>query len=209
MKEIQHHYDLSDDWVLIEHLLQQLQQAGYSNWASLQAKLLSLGLTDLQAVQSFLGQQDAAKELSWLWQLLIMRFKQVKLHSLEEFSSSGQVGLYLCDQVGSSPQEQLLVLYLDAKNQLLGQKAISLGTADKALAHPRDVFRWAVVYNCTGMIVAHNHPSGHLTPSQQDLRFSQKLLFLSKEMGIKFWDHFIVSEQSYLSFREQGYLIKS
>ncbi|MCI1290050.1 MAG: DNA repair protein RadC [Lactobacillus sp.] len=209
MKEFQHHYDLSNDWSLVDCLLQNLQAAGYSNWADLRTKLLRLGLTDLQAVQSFLSQQDSADNLAWLWQLLIVRCKQVKLHSLEEFSSSGQVGLYLCDQLGSLLQEQLLVLYLDAKNQLLGQRAISLGTADKALAHPRDVFRWAVVYNCTGMIVAHNHPSGHLSPSQQDLRFSQKLLALSGEMGIKFWDHFIVAEQSYLSFREQGYLIKS
>lgn len=209
MNNFQHHYDLSSDWVLIDHLLKQLQTAGYANWASLQAKLLSLGLTDLQGVQTFLSQSNSAKDLAYLWQLLIVRCKQVKLQSLEEFSSSGQVGLYLCDQLGSLQQEQLLVLYLDAKNQLLGQQAVSLGTADKALAHPRDIFRWAVVYNCTGMIVAHNHPSGHLTPSQQDLRFSQKLDTLSEEMGIKFWDHFIVAEQSYLSFREQGYLIKS
>jgi DNA repair protein RadC len=80
---------------------------------------------------------------------------------------------------------------------------------NKAIAHPRDIFRWAVIYNCAGMIVAHNHPSGHLAPSQQDLRLSQKLENLSQEMGISFWDHFIVSEQAYLSFRERGYLIKS
>jgi DNA repair protein RadC len=166
-------------------------------------------LKDLQAVHAYLSQHGQADELAWLWQLLVLRFKQIKLRSLEEFSSSSQVGLYLCDQLGSLLQERLLVLYLDAKNQLVGQKVISQGTLNKAIAHPRDIFRWAVIYNCAGMIVAHNHPSGHLAPSQQDLRLSQKLENLSQEMGISFWDHFIVSEQAYLSFRERGYLIKS
>ncbi|MCH3989927.1 MAG: DNA repair protein RadC [Lactobacillus sp.] len=209
MQNFQHHYDLTDDWILIDQLHQHLRHAGYKDWTSLRQELRRLDLKDLQAVHAYLSQHGQADELAWLWQLLVLRFKQIKLRSLEEFSSSSQVGLYLCDQLGSLLQERLLVLYLDAKNQLVGQKVISQGTLNKAIAHPRDIFRWAVIYNCAGMIVAHNHPSGHLAPSQQDLRLSQKLENLSQEMGISFWDHFIVSEQAYLSFRERGYLIKS
>lgn len=206
MSNFQHHYDLASDWILLDQLWQQLQARGISDWPALRSCLQEQGLSDLQAVQTFLSQQDGPAELAYLWQLLLMRCRQVKMRSLEEFSSSGQVGLYLCDQLGSLWQEELLVLYLDAKNQVVGQKQISLGTLDKAIAHPRDIFRWAVVYNCAGLIAAHNHPSGQLAPSQQDLRLSQKLASLSRLMGLKFWDHFIVSSESYLSFREHGYL---
>ncbi len=91
---------------------------------------------------------------------------------------------------------------MDSKNKIIAEKLIFQGTVNRAVAHPRDIFRWAVIYNSTAFFVAHNHPSGDEQPSQHDLRFTKKLVEASKCMGIDFLDHFIVTDNTYLSFRE-------
>ena len=75
---------------------------------------------------------------------------------------------------------------------------------NRSIAHPREIFRWAVIYGCSGIFIAHNHPSGKLTPSASDLELTESLRQAAKMMKIDFLDHFIVGEGQYLSLREKN-----
>ncbi|WP_456152055.1 RadC family protein, partial [Leptolyngbya ectocarpi] len=89
-------------------------------------------------------------------------------------------------------QERFAIALLDVKHQLLGTKIISLGTATETLAHPREIFREVIKQGATRVIVAHNHPSGSLEPSEADLDLTRQLLDAATILGIPLLDHLIL-----------------
>ena len=94
-------------------------------------------------------------------------------------------------------KEHFVVLYLNAKNQLVYKETISMGTLNANLVHPREVFEPALKYSAAQIIVAHNHPSGDPKPSEDDLEVTKRLTEAGKMMGIEVMDHVIVSKNSY------------
>ncbi len=104
-------------------------------------------------------------------------------------------------------REQVIALCLDSKNQPTSVSKISLGTLNQSMVHPREVFKTAVLSNAAGIIIGHNHPSGDLTPSKDDLGVTERLKNVGELLGIDLLDHVIVGpNKGYLSFREQGLL---
>lgn len=103
-------------------------------------------------------------------------------------------------------KEHFVVLYLNAKNQLVHKETISMGTLDANLVHPREVFEPALKYSAAQIIAAHNHPSGDPKPSEDDLEVTKRLTEAGKMMGIEVMDHVIVSKNSYFSFKEEKIL---
>jgi DNA repair protein RadC len=83
---------------------------------------------------------------------------------------------------------------------------VSLGSADKSIAEPKEVFRIAVMRNVPRIILAHNHPGGTLKPSPEDLRISQKLSESGRILGIEVLDHLIITPRTFLSFADKGIL---
>ncbi|WJI22986.1 DNA repair protein RadC [Thermosynechococcus sp. QKsg1] len=100
------------------------------------------------------------------------------------------------------PTERFAVLLLDVRHRLLGSHVITVGTATETLVHPREVFREAVRRNASRLIIAHNHPSGNLSPSQADLDLTKQILQAGQIMGIPVLDHLILSNGDYQSLRE-------
>ncbi|WP_298615729.1 DNA repair protein RadC [uncultured Thermosynechococcus sp.] len=100
------------------------------------------------------------------------------------------------------PTERFAVLLLDVRNRLLGSHVITVGTATETLAHPREIFREAVRRNASRLIIAHNHPSGNLSPSQADLDLTKQVLQAGQVMGIPVLDHLILGNGDYRSLRE-------
>lgn len=98
-------------------------------------------------------------------------------------------------------QERFAVLLLDAKNQLLGTKVITIGTATETLANPRDIFREVLRQGATRMIVAHNHPTGSVEPSQEDITLTKQLLQGSQLLCISLLDHLILGDGNHQSLR--------
>lgn len=99
-------------------------------------------------------------------------------------------------------QERFAVLHLDVKNRLLRTEVITVGTATETLAHPRDIFRSAVQQGDTvRLIVAHNHPSGSLDPSNEDIALTKQLIQSSRILGIPIMDHLILGEGKFLSLK--------
>lgn len=106
----------------------------------------------------------------------------------------------------SKQQEYFLALYLDGANHLCETKVITIGTLNQSLVHPREVFAPALEKRCASIIVAHNHPSGILKPSYEDIEVTKRLKEVSKILGIELLDHVIFTKDSFLSLHDEGML---
>jgi DNA repair protein RadC len=100
-------------------------------------------------------------------------------------------------------QERFAVLLLDVKHRLIGHQIISIGTATETLAHPRDIFREVIRHGAVRVIVAHNHPSGQVEPSSEDIALTRQLLAGSQFLGIPLLDHLILGNGNFLSLRQE------
>jgi len=113
---------------------------------------------------------------------------------------------FLLPETANLETEEFRVLSLNNKNRLIGKNFVSKGTVNETLVHPREVFRNAVREGAAGIIVAHNHPSGNTSPSRQDIETTRRLCEAGKLMGIPLIDHIIISNTSYMSMKEGGYM---
>ena len=99
-------------------------------------------------------------------------------------------------------QEHFAVLLLDVKNRLLGTQVLTIGTATETLAHPRDIFREVIRQGATRAIVSHNHPSGNLEPSPEDIALTKQLLAGAQFLAIPLLDHLILGNGDFRSLRQ-------
>lgn len=100
-------------------------------------------------------------------------------------------------------KEHFCVFFINTQNQIIGRETVSVGTLNTSLIHPRETFRTAIIKNCAGVIVAHNHPSGGLEPSAEDLHVTERLVDAGRLLGIELLDHVIVTAHSYTSLKER------
>jgi DNA repair protein RadC len=103
-------------------------------------------------------------------------------------------------------KENLVGLYLDAQNGLLARETISVGSLNTTRTHPREILYPAVAHLALGFILVHNHPSGCLEPSREDVEFTRSVRQAGEVMGIELYDHLIVARAGYTSLRERGLL---
>lgn len=104
-----------------------------------------------------------------------------------------QVADYIRDAFSANPeQESVWVILLDTRGKPKGRQMITLGTATASLAHPREVFRAAVMSSAAAIIIAHNHPSGNPTPSFADDNLTQQIKSSGRILGIDLLDHIII-----------------
>ena len=96
-------------------------------------------------------------------------------------------------------QEYFVCLTLDGANRLIAKRIITIGTLTASLVHPREVFADAITDRAASIIVAHNHPSGNLEPSQADRDVTNRLVEVSKLLGINLNDHIIITKDNYTS----------
>lgn len=104
----------------------------------------------------------------------------------------------------SDNQEEFYCVYLDAKKRIIAEKLIFKGTVNHSLVHPRDIYKEAFKENATSVLCVHNHPSGNVIPSKDDILVTKRLKEIGDLMGIKLIDHVIVSKGGYYSFLENG-----
>lgn len=100
-------------------------------------------------------------------------------------------------------QEHFAVIMLDIKNHLLASKILTIGTATETLIHPREIFRETVRQGSTKLIIAHNHPSGNLEPSPEDICLTEQLLKGAQCLEIPLLDHLILGNGNYCSLRQE------
>jgi DNA repair protein RadC len=106
------------------------------------------------------------------------------------------------DELAGSDREMILSVMLTVKNDLIGVETVSIGSITASTTTPRDVFKSAILANAVSIIVCHNHPSGELVPSKNDIELTKQLIAAGELLGIKVLDHLIVSDQGYKSLRD-------
>ena len=104
--------------------------------------------------------------------------------------------------IGGEDRENLLVLYLNTKNEVIESRVEFIGTINSSVAHPREIFKSAVSLSAARIIICHNHPSGDCEPSQADIEFTKRMIYAGDLMGIETLDHIIVSTEGWESLRE-------
>jgi DNA repair protein RadC len=103
-------------------------------------------------------------------------------------------------------QEHFIVMTLDGANHIIEKRVVFVGTLNQSLVHPREVFADAICDRAASLIIAHNHPSGQLFPSDADKRITRRLKEVADMVGIELLDHVILSRAGYYSFEEEGML---
>lgn len=109
-------------------------------------------------------------------------------------------------KINLSPRhnEEFKILFLNNANKLIAEKTLFYGTIDKSAVYPRVVLEEVLRYNSAGVILAHNHPSGNLRPSKQDIQLTEALQELLEKINVVVLDHVIIGNDEYFSFREEG-----
>lgn len=129
----------------------------------------------------------------------------------EKIDSPELVYDLLAAEMRALHKESLRVILLDTRYHLLRIQEVSLGSVNESIAHPRDVFRPAVISSAYAVIVAHNHPSGDPSPSQSDHSLTRRLAEAAELLQIRLLDHIIIGAPAegrppYFSFKEAGVL---
>jgi len=103
-------------------------------------------------------------------------------------------------------REECHALYCNARHQLLGQELISAGSLSSTMIQARDVLEPALRYNASGIVIAHNHPSGDAEPSSEDLKLTARIAQACQVVGLELLDHVIITDSDFLSLRQRGIL---
>jgi len=134
---------------------------------------------------------------------MVVSTKKVKVLSPESVANILKAMLS-AEGEGAVLQEHFWSIGLNNKNVIQYIDLVSLGTLTESIVHPREVFRMAVKESCAALIVAHNHPSGVVTPSREDITTTDRLKEAGGILGIQITDHVIIGD-SYYSMREAGF----
>lgn len=119
-------------------------------------------------------------------------------------NTPADVSKMLMPQMRYMDKEHFQVLFLNTKNQLLGKKVVSIGSLNASIVHPRELFRESIRYGSAAVILAHNHPSGDPTPSQEDLAMTRRVAEGGRLLGIEVLDHVIIGDNRFVSLKERG-----
>ncbi|MEC5156530.1 RadC family protein [Chryseobacterium sp. MP_3.2] len=108
--------------------------------------------------------------------------------------------------LGDLETEQFWAIFLNQNNRILGKCQLSSGGINQSVVDVRILFKTAIEHFATGIVVAHNHPSGNLKPSQEDLKITKQITEAGKLLNIQLLDHLIISQNSYFSFADENLL---
>ena len=127
-----------------------------------------------------------------------------KLYSEKEIVCSSDAVALLSKELGDHDREVFCVLHLSPKGLPLSASITSMGELTSTLVHPREVFKSAVLSSAAGIVLLHNHPSGNLTPSEEDIKTTERIAVCGRVLGIPVVDHIICAEHGYISMRSYG-----
>lgn len=135
---------------------------------------------------------------------LELKGNELKRLSRSAINSSEDCILTLREWIQDYTVEQYFVLLMDVRNRVIGVEKVSLGILTASLVHPRETFYNAIKKKAAKIIIAHNHPSGDVSPSDEDIKITKRIAESGVLLGITVLDHLIVTKTSYFSFKDQG-----
>jgi DNA repair protein RadC len=134
------------------------------------------------------------------------RRKAMELPARPSIATSAVAHELLRERLAELPHEEFWLLLLDRGNRLLERLAVSRGGLHGTVADPKVIFKCALDHRASGIILGHNHPSGQLRPSEEDIRLTRKLVEGGRLLDIGVQDHLIITSSGYYSFADNGML---
>ena len=173
---------------------------------NMQGKLIGLHQLSLEELMRLpgIGEVKAVK-IKAIGELA-KRMSRQSLRNIRKFDSPEKLAEYYMESMRHYTTECVLLIMLDNKGHLLGERQISKGTVNASLITPREIFILALKFDASGIILLHNHPSGDTTPSHQDRVVTKQICECGKLMNIPLIDHIIIGDNTYSSFKELGLL---
>jgi len=126
------------------------------------------------------------------------------LRSPEKISSPREAFEYIFPKFLDCKQEKLIAVFISPRNEVISCKVLTTGTSNQTLISSKDIVLWAIREEASGIIVAHNHPTGVCEPSTDDQISTEQLNKAAKLMDVSLIDHLIITENGYFSFKESG-----
>lgn len=166
--------------------------------------LLHMSLPELMQVKG-IGKVKGT-QLLCIGELSKRIWKRDALQKIIAFDRPEAIVNYFMEDMRHMEQEELHVMFLNAKNVLIRDQLISKGTVNASLASPREIFLLALRYGAVNLILVHNHPSGDPSPSQDDCLITQRIRESGNLLGIQLLDHIIIGDNSYSSLKKEGML---
>jgi DNA repair protein RadC len=174
--------------------------------ASVTQNLNALGKLSLSQLMQFKGIGEA-KAITIIAALELGRRRRVEeTVELVKITSSKVIFDVMQPIIGELPHEEFWIVYLNNSNKVISKTQLSKGGITGTVVDLRLVFKMALEYGATSIVLCHNHPSGSLKPSDADIQITQKLKRAGESLEIAILDHVIVTETSYFSFVDQGIL---
>lgn len=126
-------------------------------------------------------------------------------YEFKTVKSPGDAAAIITEFIGNVDREYFVVACLDITHNITALNVVSIGSLNASIVHPREVFKVAMLSNAASIIVGHNHPSGNITPSREDIEVTKRLVEVGKIMGIPVLDHVITGDDGrFTSFKEKG-----
>ena len=137
--------------------------------------------------------------------MFVSELKRRKYRGREDVVIRGPEDLYklLRPRIGKQDREHFVAVLLSSRNTVIGIETISVGSLNASIVHPREVFKPAIIHSASAIVLAHNHPSGDVTPSEEDLAITRRLKEAGHLLGIDLVDHVIVGRTTYTSLKER------
>lgn len=107
-------------------------------------------------------------------------------------------------QLAFQDREVFVTVILDARNQVIGVNTVSIGSVSASIVHPRETFRPAILMGASSLILAHCHPSGDPSPSQDDIELTRRMVKAGEILGLEILDHIIIADSQFCSLKEKG-----
>ena len=136
----------------------------------------------------------------------LVRDRVIQVEPRTAIHNPDDVVAILRDELLQADREKLICLMLNTKNVVIGMDIVSVGSLSASIGHPREIFKAAILKNAAAIILAHNHPSGDPSPSQDDIRLTERISQAGEILGIKLLDHVILGELGSYSFGSAGRL---
>jgi len=157
----------------------------------------------LESIADVSGSDRAAALVHAARQVMI-EVRRTQIVDRPVIGSGSALRDYLGAVAGGSPREELRILYLDARQHLIRDELLATGTVDAVPIHTREIMRRALELGASGLILAHNHPSGDATPSHSDIAETRRVAQAARTLGIVLHDHVIVARAEWTSMRTMG-----
>lgn len=163
-------------------------------------KIFQCSLKELQQIEG-IGEGKAI-------QLLAISEINKRVHraekNIEKITCPGDVFELYKERFKEEKQENFIVILLDVKNKIIKEELITRGVLDASIVDPREIFKPAIRYSASRLILVHNHPSGDPTPSPEDLDVTEKIMEAGKIVQIKVLDHVIIGRDRWWGWSESG-----